>query len=209
MFGQSTKIIKSGTRGRLLHFSKNVLLGQDETLQELVSKLDKLCQGEHRLVSAETLMEVKRTGHTVDGVDMALTETKTMVEDTNVQMNQVSSSIQNLTIEQQEFRNDFRKEVRSVMTAFEPSGADVKGGRAVERIKAILEPSVSPLDTYQSIAKRRVPGTGDWVRGEQLFRTWMERSTTQCYGYLESQEMARVLSHRTSCRSCRSSNPKT
>lgn len=44
----------------------------------------------------------------------------------------------------------------------------------LERIKGILQPSVHPLDTYQNIGKRRVPGTGDWVRNELLFQTWVE-----------------------------------
>ncbi|KOS47943.1 hypothetical protein ACN38_g1059 [Penicillium nordicum] len=48
----------------------------------------------------------------------------------------------------------------------------------LERIKGILQPSVHPLDTYQNIAKRRVPGTGDWVRNELLFQTWVETDDT-------------------------------
>ncbi|KAL2815070.1 hypothetical protein BDW59DRAFT_16987 [Aspergillus cavernicola] len=41
----------------------------------------------------------------------------------------------------------------------------------LERIKGTLQSSVHPLDMYQSIAKRRVSETGDWVRNEQLFQT--------------------------------------
>ncbi|KAL2847599.1 hypothetical protein BJX68DRAFT_268002 [Aspergillus pseudodeflectus] len=44
----------------------------------------------------------------------------------------------------------------------------------LERIKDILQPSVHPLDTFQNIGKRRVPGTADWVRNEPLFRAWAE-----------------------------------
>jgi nucleoside phosphorylase len=45
----------------------------------------------------------------------------------------------------------------------------------LERIKEILQPSIYPLDSFQSIGKRRVPGTGDWVRNEPLFRAWLEK----------------------------------
>jgi nucleoside phosphorylase len=46
--------------------------------------------------------------------------------------------------------------------------------RNLERIKDILQPSVHPLDTFQNIGKRRLPGTADWVRNEPLFRAWAE-----------------------------------
>ncbi|KAL3475111.1 hypothetical protein BJX99DRAFT_259727 [Aspergillus californicus] len=46
----------------------------------------------------------------------------------------------------------------------------------LDRIKAILQPSVHPLDMYQSIGRRRVPETGDWVRNEPLFRAWVEKN---------------------------------
>lgn len=45
----------------------------------------------------------------------------------------------------------------------------------LERIKAVLQPSVHALDMYQSIRKRRVSGTGDWVCNELLFQAWVEK----------------------------------
>ncbi|RHZ66396.1 hypothetical protein CDV55_101215 [Aspergillus turcosus] len=170
VFGRSTKLIKTGTLGRVLQFTKNVLLGRDEKLQGLVDQLEKLCRGEQRLVAAETLTEVKRTGHTVEGIDMTLGETKTIVQDTNTRMNQVSSDMENLTVGQQKFHAEFRLEMENMNTFLGSRN------RGLERIKEILQPSVYPQDMYQSIAKRRVPGTGDWVRSEQLFQAWMEKS---------------------------------
>lgn len=161
VFRRSTKLIKNGTLGRVLQFTKNVLLGRDEKLQGLVDQLEKLCQGQQRLVAAETLTEVKRTGHTVEGIDMTLGDTKTIVQDTNTRMNHVSSDMENLTVGQQKFHAEFRLEMEN-MTTFLGSR-----NRGIERIKEILQPSVYPQDMYQSIAKRRVPGTGDWVRSEQ------------------------------------------
>jgi hypothetical protein len=84
VFGQSAKVIKRGSLGRVLLFTKNALRGQDETLQDLLGKLDRLCQGEHRLVAAETLTEVKKTRHTLDDMGQVAEETKTIVEDTHI-----------------------------------------------------------------------------------------------------------------------------
>ncbi|KAL2826567.1 hypothetical protein BJY01DRAFT_255953 [Aspergillus pseudoustus] len=44
----------------------------------------------------------------------------------------------------------------------------------LERIKQILQPSVHPFDMCQSISKRRVTGTGDWVHNESLFQDWVQ-----------------------------------
>jgi hypothetical protein len=91
-------------------------------------------------------------------------------------MNEVNSGIRNITVEQQEFHNYLRRDMQNMMTAIESGDTSVKEDRALEHIKAILQPSVDPLDTYQSIAKRRVPGTGDWVRREPSFQGWAEKS---------------------------------
>lgn len=52
----------------------------------------------------------------------------------------------------------------------------VPSTRNLERIKGILQPSVHPLDMYESIGKRRVSGTGNWVRNEELFQAWIGTS---------------------------------
>jgi hypothetical protein len=158
VFGQSAKVIKRGSLGRVLLFTKNALRGQDETLQDLLSKLDRLCQGEHRLVAAETLTEVKKTRHTLRDMGQAAEETKTIVEDTHIQMDQVSSGLRDL-------RDEFRQGMQDVV--------DTKAQRSLDRIKGILQPSVYPRDMYRRIAKLRVPGTGDWVRNERLFQKWI------------------------------------
>lgn len=68
--------------------------------------------------------------------------------------------------------NDARNSRKEPTHPIAPSPNDL------ERIKGILQPSVHPLDTYQNIGKRRVPGTGDWVRNELLFQTWVETDDT-------------------------------
>lgn len=170
VFGWSTKLIKNSTLGHILQFTKNVLLGHNKKLGGLMGQLEKLCQGEQQLVAAKTLMEVKQAGHMVEGIDVTLGETKTIIQDTNTWMNQVSSDMENLTVGQQKFHAEFCLEMENMTTFLESRN------RGLEHIKGILQPSVYSQDIYQSIAKQRIPGTGDWVRSEQLFQAWMEKS---------------------------------
>ena len=170
VFGRATKLVKNGSIGRVLQYTKNVFVGGDKKLQDLVSKLERLCQGEQRLVAAKTLMEVRRTGNAVEGMDMALMETRTSVLNTNTLVNHVSSEIQNLTVEQREFQAEFRLQMQDMKTS---SGA---GDQGIAHIKKILQPSVHPQDMYESIAKRRVPGTGDWIRNEEALQAWLDKS---------------------------------
>jgi hypothetical protein len=159
-------VVKGGSLGRVLKFAKNVLLGNDEALQGLVTKLDKLCQSESRLVNAETFTESKKTGRIVESVAMTVTET-------NIKTEQINIGMQNVTLGQQEFRQEVHEGIRNVMAAIvSAGGSEDKDIKYQEKIKNILHPSVSPLDIYTSIAKRRVPGTGNWIRTEQLFQAW-------------------------------------
>lgn len=82
IFAISTKIIKGGSGGRIIQFAKKVLLGKDEKLQGLVSKLEKLCQSEYRLVGVEILTESKKTGRVVEVMSMMLSEASMTVRET-------------------------------------------------------------------------------------------------------------------------------
>ncbi|PLB46320.1 hypothetical protein P170DRAFT_429441 [Aspergillus steynii IBT 23096] len=176
IFARSTKVVRAGSLGRVLAFGKNSLLGRDETLQGLVGKLEKQCQSEHRLVGAETLTESKRTGKAVAGIAVSVTETSMAVKEGIVKIDEVSLGVQNISMGQEEFRQEMREEIKGVMSAIVSTGGS--GGEDLQHqgtIKRILEPSVSPLDIYNDIAKRRVPGTGNWIRTEQLFRAWTDQ----------------------------------
>lgn len=43
-------------------------------------------------------------------------------------------------------------------------------------IKRVLQPSVTALDWYDKIDKSRVPGTGDWIRDEDYFISWIKKN---------------------------------
>ncbi|RAL16628.1 uncharacterized protein BO97DRAFT_383308 [Aspergillus homomorphus CBS 101889] len=147
IFGRSASVIRSGVLGRALTFTKNALLGRDEKLQSLLSQLEKLCQSENRLVVAETWAETKRTAHLMD---------------------QLGDDVGSLVIGQDAFRNEFQQEMLKMRDAV----GSAKGERLMS-IRNILKPSVNPLDMYQSIAKRRVPGTAGWILEELSFRKWV------------------------------------
>ncbi|RAK73164.1 uncharacterized protein BO72DRAFT_387685, partial [Aspergillus fijiensis CBS 313.89] len=150
VFGRSAKIIRGGTLGRTLAFAKNAVLGRDEKLQGLLNQLEKLCQSENRLVAAETWAETKRTAH---------------------QMDQVSDDLGALVLGQETFRNEFREEMHKVRETVTASSA--RQEKSPTAIREILKPSVHPADAYQSLAKKRVAGTADWILAEPLFRQWV------------------------------------
>lgn len=157
---------------------KNVLRGNDEKLHDLVGRLDKMTVSESRLVGAETLTEGKRTGRKVEDISVTLTETSIAVVEGNVMIGEVTVGVQQMTLKQDDFRNEVREELGNMMAALNESRAEAdesKDKKHIDKAKAILQPSVSPVDTYASIDKTRVPGTGDWIRKEDLFQAWMNQ----------------------------------
>ena len=108
IFGQATKIVRGGISGRILHFTKNALLGSDKTLQGLVSQLDKLCQTEHQLVGAETLIESKKTNQAVENLSAVLNSASLVLTDNHGKLVQAQADLQRLV----EGQNDLRQEVQ-------------------------------------------------------------------------------------------------
>jgi hypothetical protein len=176
IFSRSTKVIKGGSGGRITQFAKNILLGKDDKLQDLVTSLEKLCQSEHRLVGSETLIESKKIGRAVENIAITLTGTSLVVQENSSKVSEVSIGVQNISRGQKEFRQEMHHEIQNVMAAIVSSGDAGKGDyRHKNKIKSILQPSVNPLDIFNSISKKRVPGTGDWIRTEQLFQAWTKQ----------------------------------
>ena len=184
VFARSTKLIKGGFGGRILKFSKNILLGGDEKLQGLLTKLQKLTESESRLVGAEIFTETKSTGRKMDGLSMTLTETSMAIQEGNEAILGVGLGVHQISINQDEFRREMRQEIGNVVAVLNSSkgeAADERDPKRLQNLKAILQPSVSPLDTYMDISKNRVQGTGDWVRNEQLFQLWYQQKNPVLY----------------------------
>jgi hypothetical protein len=162
IFALSRKAIKDG---RLLKFAKNVLLGNDDAVQQAVGRLAKLTEGEDRLVGADTLTEAKRIGRTVDGVSMIVKETNVTVREMGMTVSHVDIGV-----------TELNEKVTNIMLTMDESKAEAKEERDKKHqdgIKRTLRPSVSAQDWYDKINKTRVPGTGDWVRDEGLFKSWV------------------------------------
>lgn len=160
----SRKAIKGG---RFLKYARNVLVGSDDKIQAAVGKLAKLTETEGRLAGAETLAEAKRMGRTVDDVAVTVTATNTTVQETGVTDGQMSLEVAELN-----------EKVGNLMLVINESGNDAeekqdKGHEDI--VKRILQPSVTAQDWYDKINKSRVPSTGDWIRVENFFKSWIER----------------------------------
>ncbi|KAI9763739.1 MAG: hypothetical protein M1840_009136 [Geoglossum simile] len=165
IFALSRKAIKEG---RIFKFAKNVFLGNDDGVQQAVGRLAKLTEGEDRLVGADTLTEAKRIGRTVDGVSMTVKETNVTVRGMGMTVSHVDIGV-----------TELNEKVTNMMLTMDESKAEVKEERDKKHqdsIKKTLRPSVSAQDWYDKINKTRVPGTGDWVRDEGLFKSWVGRA---------------------------------
>ncbi|RHZ57984.1 NACHT and TPR domain protein [Aspergillus thermomutatus] len=164
IFALSTKAIK---RGRLLKFTRNVLLGNDDAIKAAVGKLDKLTKVEASLVGAETLTEAKRTGRVVDTLQTTVTSTNVTVQETGMAVNQ-------MTVQVTEVHEMLGNILIAVNDKDENHGESAKSQR--DLVRSILRPSAtdSAQDWYDKISKTRVPGTGDWIRHEDVFQGWMD-----------------------------------
>jgi hypothetical protein len=161
IFALSSKAIKEG---RILKFAKNVLLGSNDKIQGAVDKLSKLTSSEDSLVGAETLTEAKRTGRKVDGVSMTVGAINVTIQEMGMTVDHVDIGVSEL--------ND---KVTNIMHAMDEVQEE-KDKKYQDSIKKTLRPSVSAQDWYDKINKSRVPGTGDWIRDEGLFRSWFGKA---------------------------------
>lgn len=164
IFALSRKAIKGG---RFLKYARNVLVGSDDKIQAAVGKLAKLTDTENRLVVAETLTVSKRTGRAVDDVAVTLSGTNITLQETGVIVGQTRLQVTALD-----------EKMGNVMLAINESRAEANAEQNKNHqniVKQVLQPSVTALDWYDKINKSRVPGTGDWIRGEGLFKSWIKR----------------------------------
>ncbi|RAL07814.1 NACHT and TPR domain protein [Aspergillus homomorphus CBS 101889] len=164
IFALATKAIR---RGRLLKFTRNILLGSNDAIQAAMGKLDKLTSVEARLVGAETLTESKRTGRVVDELAVTVTSTNATVTETGMTVQQMSYQV---------------TEVQEMLSTLVVSAGEraQDGDKTLHDLVAqILRPSKTDYaqDWYEKINKARIPGTGDWVRHEGIFQSWLRRDT--------------------------------
>ena len=148
----SRKAIK---RGRTWGFGRNVLLGNNEKIDAAVARLDKLTQDESRLVGAETLTEAKKVGRTLSGMAATVTVTNAALQDHGTVLESVKVKVE-------EMRQKFDQFAQNTPTLRDD-------------LKNILKPTVSATDLYDRISRTRVAASGDWIRQEPLFRSWIQK----------------------------------
>lgn len=132
--------------GRLLSFGKNILLSNDDGKTAIV-KLANLIDSEKGLVGAETLTEIKGANVALTRVDYNVIELTRRIE--NMALTQEQAAVQ---VE------------------------EAKEQRQQDHVKKVLQPGTKADDKYSMINRSRVPKTGNWIRDEQDFRNWMNRT---------------------------------
>lgn len=132
--------------GRVRRYAKNLIAGENKRLQDAVSKLKQFTESEDLLVGAETLTAVKRSERTLEGV---------------------SQTVQELT---QSF-NAFRV---STVESLEENRED-QGTNQQDQVRIALQPTTSALDWYDRLNRSRVSDTGNWIREEPIFKSWLEK----------------------------------
>ena len=91
IFARATKKIREVSLGRFMRFGKNVLLGNDIKMQDLLAKLEKLTKTEGHLVGAETLVVVKNAGKDVQAIHVAVKEQSTAMASLQLHAQEVRS----------------------------------------------------------------------------------------------------------------------
>ncbi|KAE8376136.1 hypothetical protein BDV26DRAFT_294367 [Aspergillus bertholletiae] len=162
----STKAIR---RGRLLKFTRNILLGSNDAIQGAIGKLDKLTRVEAQLVGAETLTESKRTGRVVDDISVTVNTTNLTVMETGMTVNEMNVRV-----------NEVQEMLGTLLVSVnepKPETSEDRQKALQEHVNKVLRPSKtdSAQDWYDKISKARVPGTGEWVRDENIFQQWCNR----------------------------------
>lgn len=135
-----------------------------------MTRLDKLTQVEANLVGAETLTESKRAGRVVDDISVAVNATNVTVLETGMTVNQMSAQVH----EVQEMLGNL---IVSANEEKQDTGEDKEALQGL--INQVLRPSKvdSAQEWFERIHKARVPDTGDWVHGEDVFQSWINKET--------------------------------
>ncbi|KAL5001768.1 NACHT and TPR domain protein [Aspergillus recurvatus] len=157
-------------RGRLLKFTRNILLGNDDAIQASMVRLDMLTRVEASLVRAEALTESKRAGRVVDDISVTLSATNATVLGTGMAVDQMSAHVH-------EVHEMLAKLTVSVNKEKQDGPEDQEA--LSERISQVLRPSKvnTAQEWFDKIRRARVPDTGDWVHREEVFQSWVNRKT--------------------------------
>jgi hypothetical protein len=154
---RSAKLIRHGRVGQLF---KRFFLGKDEQISAELNKLRKLTQKEQRMVATLTLLVTTNTAAQMDKAVVVINDTQETLQQFRTEVldrfSSLNSGIMSPNGDPQTPRLDIRE-------------------RQLNKIRAVLRPSSTPEEIYRTITSKRVPGTGDWIRENPIFRSWLER----------------------------------
>lgn len=145
--------------GRVTEYLKKVYLGKDKEIANEIAILQRLTETEARMVGVLTLSTTTRTEKQVNNAVVVLSEVNATVQDTNTGILQLRDQVSSLVVKMNELKTDSRSDVEENQLA---------------KIRLALSPSVTPEEIYRGISGKRVPGTGDWVHDERLFKAWLD-----------------------------------
>jgi Cdc6-like AAA superfamily ATPase len=145
--------------GRVTEYFKKVYLGKDRDIVNEIAILRRLTDTEARMVGVLTLSTTTRTEKQVNSAVSVLAGVNTIVQDTNAGMYQLRDQMSSLVIKMNETKNENRNDVEE---------------KQLNKIRLALSPSITPEEIYRGISGKRVPGTGDWIHDERLFKAWLE-----------------------------------
>lgn len=153
VFALSRKEIRDG---RGFKFVKNLFVGRNEEIQASVAKLARLTQNESTLVAAETSTDVKGMGEVVNSTAIVISTANLTLQETRVDVKGIDKKM-DLLLSMDVARNE----------ALEQDSQN--------HLKHVLEPSVLPQDWFDKISKSRVSLTGDWIRSDNTFTSWVNK----------------------------------
>jgi hypothetical protein len=154
--GYAGRLLK---HGRVTEYLKKVYLGKDKEIASQIATLQRLTEMEARMVGALTLSTTSRTEKQVNNAVVVLSEVNATVQDTHTGINQLRDQVSSLVVKMNELKTDSRSDVEE---------------KQLSKIRLALSPSVTPEEIYRGILGKRVPGTGDWLHDERLFKAWLD-----------------------------------
>lgn len=166
IIARATKKVERGIWDRFTSFGRNVLLGSDKTLQDLVKKLDAMTSSETKLVIAETYAEARQQGQMIDWLSKNISDNQQAVENG---ISTLRAGLQQIDINQ----NAMGRELLAEIKATRAETKMTTDQEMLIAVRTILNPSFTASNRYMSISKARAPGTGEWVKDHKSFKTWI------------------------------------
>ena len=169
---------KKMEKGRIKGYLTGLVLGKDEEIRAEMSRLSRLIESEERMVGALTLSTVSQSTKVLEDVKNSLNEIKT-------EHSSLSLHIRGMSIRRLNSRKISHAELLTKLILLPSGGSgNSKDERTCKSIGKFLNSSHMYQEIYDSVSRKRIPNTGDWIREDPIFQAWIrkERSILWLYG---------------------------